>query len=605
MMSDVINTLTFDFNCKSEQTAKFVSDRISNFWIDQLSKILSGLISENMDNDMIWKIDKLEVDLGDIRIEDIGSQDIYVKLEELLAETIETARSQTVKTWAPAFNFHMQILKTLLLTGDLPWWINKNGFGNLDFTMQSAIDNDLQELKNFLFSHHTDPKIMRRIQMFCSPEMVSVLAKMIPGLYSNSAVNLFGNERNLHWDKIPFLKLKSIVSALNKSFKTTGLKYLIIQNLLENNRLLLIKGISLLKVFSEEKLYELESDLILAYQYSKAEKWLLQLQGYQLEFLRHPENENLGSLRSNRFKRLFKKIQNLKPLIASLIVNHPAFLANNILDLLVGQAPLTRSADIPESDKQLDFLAFLQRVQKTHDDLRNIVKKLDRRKSAHFIKVITRREFTSGASKKTIELVLARLPEKDLQLITQLLWLGKSDLENIFEANQSDSFNKVIIENAGLCILAPFLPSFFNTLGFIENGKFKSRHKAHRAVYLLEYLVNGQQKNHEYKLQLNKLLCGIETEEPISGYKRLTPFERNEANDLITSVISHWKVLRSTSVRGLQSSFIQRKGILTENEDYWTLQVEKASYDLLVDNLPWNYRQIKFSWMKKMVQVEW
>jgi hypothetical protein len=121
----------------------------------------------------------------------------------------------------------------------------------------------------------------------------------------------------------------------------------------------------------------------------------------------------------------------------------------------------------------------------------------------------------------------------------------------------------------------------------------------------LEYLVNSRQKNYEYTLQLNKLLCGIDTREPIAGYKRLTSLEKNEANDLITSVISHWKAIRSTSVRGLQSSFLRRKGLLTENEDYWILQVEKASYDLLLDSLPWNYRQIKFSWMKKMIQVEW
>jgi hypothetical protein len=85
----------------------------------------------------------------------------------------------------------------------------------------------------------------------------------------------------------------------------------------------------------------------------------------------------------------------------------------------------------------------------------------------------------------------------------------------------------------------------------------------------------------------------------------LTKIEKIEAEDLITSAINHWKALKSTSIKGFQISFLQRKGILTEKEDLWTLQVEKKSHDLLLDSLPWSFSLIKLPWMKKMIQVEW
>jgi hypothetical protein len=213
--------------------------------------------------------------------------------------------------------------------------------------------------------------------------------------------------------------------------------------------------------------------------------------------------------------------------------------------------------------------------------------------------------FPSVASKKSVEQILKKLPQKDLQLISQLTQLGKSEIEIIRQTVQDDIIEKAIIENAGLCIVAPFLTSLFNRLGFIQNGKFTSKYAAHRAVYILEYMVNGRQKNYEYKLLLNKLLCGMDLHEPITGFKRLTAVEKQETNDLLSSVIDHWKALKTTSVKGLQTSFIQRKGILTEKNDNWTLQVEKTAFDLLLDSMPWNYHYIKFSWMKKKIQVEW
>jgi hypothetical protein len=63
--------------------------------------------------------------------------------------------------------------------------------------------------------------------------------------------------------------------------------------------------------------------------------------------------------------------------------------------------------------------------------------------------------------------------------------------------------------------------------------------------------------------------------------------------------------VKSTSLEGFRSSFLQRKGLLFEEESQWKLQVEKKGYDLLLDSIPWSFKMIKFSWMNKMMDVEW
>ncbi len=169
--------------------------------------------------------------------------------------------------------------------------------------------------------------------------------------------------------------------------------------------------------------------------------------------------------------------------------------------------------------------------------------------------------------------------------------------------NEED--HKIYIENAGLCLIAIYLRGLFNRLGYLENGAFKTKVIATRAFFTLHYIVTGKKKCPEYILQFNKLLCGFRMEDHIISGIRLTKKEVLESDNLLQSVIDNWKALKNTSIDGFRESFLQRKGILKESESYWTLQVERKGYDLLLNTIPWGFSIIKLPWMKKHMQVEW
>jgi hypothetical protein len=166
-------------------------------------------------------------------------------------------------------------------------------------------------------------------------------------------------------------------------------------------------------------------------------------------------------------------------------------------------------------------------------------------------------------------------------------------------------YEKIYIENAGLCLIAVYLQRLFNHLGYLEDKFFKNKASATRALYLLQYIVTGKNKSPEYLLQLNKLLCGIQVEDYITASLRLTKKEMEAADDFIQSVIENWKTLKNTSIQGFRESFLQRKGILFENEVSWTMQVERKGFDLLLNTIPWGFSALKLPWMKKYIQVEW
>ncbi len=185
---------------------------------------------------------------------------------------------------------------------------------------------------------------------------------------------------------------------------------------------------------------------------------------------------------------------------------------------------------------------------------------------------------------------------------------AKKELKQKEEAHLRDNVlhneqEGIYIKNAGLVLLAPFVPTLFDTLGFISEKAISQQDKA---VHLLQYLVDGATQTDESELALNKLLCGISLSDPIEQEAFFHPDELAEADGMLRAVIEHWKALKGTTPAGLQETFLQRDGKLYRTADQkWLLQVEQKTYDILLNQLPWGYSMIKLSWMEEMLTVEW
>ncbi|WP_343631201.1 contractile injection system tape measure protein [Fluviicola sp.] len=205
---------------------------------------------------------------------------------------------------------------------------------------------------------------------------------------------------------------------------------------------------------------------------------------------------------------------------------------------------------------------------------------------------------------------LSILLEKDPELIAaqkEALAEEAMDEEELpEEAVEEETGKKVqFIDNAGLVLLAPFLPRLFSMLELTENGKFRDRDAQIKAIFLTQYAVFGDGEFPEYALQLNKLLTRFKTGIPIPRISVLTDEDKQTVDGMLEGVLQNWGRLANTSIAGLQEGFLRREGRLEELEDTFLLTVEAKGYDMLLDHVPWNFRTIKFSWMQKGLQVKW
>jgi hypothetical protein len=232
-------------------------------------------------------------------------------------------------------------------------------------------------------------------------------------------------------------------------------------------------------------------------------------------------------------------------------------------------------------------------------------------------KRIKREGLTNSPLSKTLSSIpLHSSSEADIIRAVSPVDLENPEAKNSAPANKTElpreagqpslkTGESIEINNAGLVILAQFLPLFFDALGLIKDKAFATEESAGRAALLLQYVITGETALPEHELTLNKLLCGLDPDVPLPGFIHISKHETEEVNNLLESVVEHWKALKGTSARGLRQTFLNRPGILTKDVNGWSVYVERTTVDVLLDHLPWSISIIKLPWNDNLIYVEW
>jgi hypothetical protein len=161
----------------------------------------------------------------------------------------------------------------------------------------------------------------------------------------------------------------------------------------------------------------------------------------------------------------------------------------------------------------------------------------------------------------------------------------------------------LLVDNAGLVLLHPFLTTLFTGLGVAVGDELVA---PCRALALVHHLATGELVAPEHRLTLAKALCGVPLDAPCDTNVGLTNSETAEATALLEAAIGHWAALRNTSPAGLQAEFLQRPGLLsTTAYGDWLLRVEGRTVDILLDQLPWGFSSFRLPWMSRLMMVEW
>lgn len=182
---------------------------------------------------------------------------------------------------------------------------------------------------------------------------------------------------------------------------------------------------------------------------------------------------------------------------------------------------------------------------------------------------------------------------------------GLRDAAPLPRAPEATRDDPLFVADAGVVLLAPYLPRLFVMLGLADDKAFVDAEAAERAVAAMHYAVTGLEQAPETVLPLDKLLCGLPLHAPVRRERLLAEREREAVEGMLGAVIGHWKALGKTSVAGLRQTFLQREGRLEHRQDAWHLQVPSQAFDMLIDRLPWGFATIRYPWMPEVLHVQW
>lgn len=162
------------------------------------------------------------------------------------------------------------------------------------------------------------------------------------------------------------------------------------------------------------------------------------------------------------------------------------------------------------------------------------------------------------------------------------------------------------VDDGGLVLLWPFLPRLLERCGLVdEQQRFVDERARQQAVLLLKMVVTGEVAAPEFRLALAKLLCGLAPDAPLTLAEPLDPSLRDECEHMLLAVLGHAPGLGDIGPDGLRAGFLARPGVLHLINGAWSLQVERAPQDDLLDRLRWSWSFVKLPWMADAVRVEW
>jgi hypothetical protein len=592
-----------EINLSSQTDAFELQNEISRIYHHKFIPLIDNLLSQFSSSEIIYQINQLEIDLGNI--------DIHHLEEELVDKFIEKFQEKLPQAiGVSTYNFSQQTQPDIKLAESsiLPVEIA----GLLD---ETAKERDNNRNKNQL--KFGDKKTISKNILV---EITDIEASDL------NILNYFLQTGMLPWwsEKLSKQELEECCDRLLTN-SPNKIKYLVEQSIKEPNQLqrliyqfsdsILLKIAGLLSADADliQFIANYNTDTKLIFQQLKQTKNIpeakLRLTKWQGIFFTLSSNSNIP-LNKFRFTQAI-----LLHITTSCGINYSEFLNSLIAQINYSirdgkyskgtLAQILTEIKIPNENTQINLLSSeLQQLSLNTQISPQYTQQINQLNN-EFQRLLN--EIKNSAENQSHQ----RTRLNQLEKVTQSLKIKiQQDInsQQFTLANTNNTFSQsdeIYISNAGLILLWPFLNRLFTKIRLIEKNYFINQISAERASLLLQYLVDGSTDSSEHIFPLNKILCGLDLLEPLNTNLEITIEEHAECENLLSAVIQNWSILKNTSTEGLRRAFLHRNGILRVHHDGWLLQVERQTYDVLLDKIPWSIQVIKLPWMDNILHVEW
>lgn len=569
----IINREVLEFNVSERNRAQSIQNKVSEIVRLKLNPALDQLFSKISGSDEIIRIENLVIDLGTIsgkELENELTDKIISEISDKIELLLKTSRSDVrekiflnsgqnqnkTETGISVINRQNDFLAQFvyyLENGFLPWWsksviqnkVSKNM--SIKSLLKEVLNVEKTLLRSTVIPLLKKEKIRKRLIFQCNQSCLHELLKKLN-------TELFASYSDNFQLLLACAGSVQISKLLTESFYETVLFYFSAETQLntENHKITFVKDILDL-AFSKKEDEEKEKILFDILRTSQIKAQVSQPKELLPVMVAVIQVATELTSKSQLFQQMIQDLTLKNDFVINTLIEHAVIKANK---------------EIAEKNKKQKFKSI--------------------KGSGEFLTeegFVLEEKVRDGNSEKGE---------------------GKDKSFSVFSSKPEIDKEQILIYNAGLVLIHPFLRYFFEGLNLLNTElQFKGENEAFKAVHLLQFIATGKESTQEAGLPLNKILCGLEVTEPVPLNIPLSNEEKEECLFLIKTVLERWEALKTTNPAALRDTFIQREGILKQAGQSWNLTIERNTFDVMLEKLPWSYSLVKLPWCEQILYVEW
>ena len=569
-----------------------LQSEVSRIYRQRIIPLLDEIFSELSSPEQIHRIERLEIDVGQItpnNLEQSLVTRVRTELRQALGQEIsQSAPDGQAQTQTESY---VEVLTFFLRTGSLPWWATANQPDILNNALKFLLDqmpNPLSRLGQRILG--SEAHLYRLIYTF-TDELLAQLAVQLATSTSSSAVSERVRQASAA-ELADFVTLLTQTNLQPAAILRQTIWRIILP--LAQQRVAQPDGST---AFYQSILQQLAPQLGMAY----ADLAItIQDTAQKTANTPHTLASKLGSPQVQQASQTTDHPDHIASadIIAALHRLLPGLSTDQqeaIFNVLLAQnAP-------PQTDlANLTSLLHPMFIQLSDSDTRLLLSQLD--ELATLTKTENLQDTEFEQTLETLQRIRSTIPESTPQPQIQITEQPHQPDEPDLTFSEAD---EVYIHNAGLVILWPFLTQFFENLDLVADRRFKDEATQQRAVAILQHLVYPAETFPEYLLPLNKVLCGLNLTDIVVLESPLTETEIAQCNPFLEAIIAQAPILRNMSTDALRGTFLLREGVLSSRDGAWLLRAERETFDVVLDQFPWGWSWIKLPWMETPLRVEW
>lgn len=582
MSTHVINRQIIDLKVQSQKNAFSIQQRVREIYLSEVIPMFDRIMNELTDGDQVLCLDRLEIDLGDLTVDQLDRQlttrireKIATQLREKVAEALAppVLNEQKGKVLAQtSAESKLELLRIFLDTGNIPWWtgdeyappdidpiveelLQQQPLSVLELLAEKAADARTALRMIFQFSEKTQ----RRILSHFSPEVIADVQQLVKEIV---------RVRNIKHEFTPVAPQLDAMTFLAVLILEHEKHFMLSTANQEISPAPVLRAMAV--VFSSAVLH-IERIL---YREAVLQSILLPSEPAFYPVLLH----------------YFKAWETGHSAEAEAITGHAVL----SIATLTGSKPHATSGPLEEA-----IVQFLRSHSENKESMRP-QRKQQRSPDESSSPAVTPGKKSEAETDEELTALIEAMMFPQAPEVTESVPAGEDT-----NGERRNRPSLAITRYAGLVLVAPFLPAFFEEMQLLHDGTFKDDAARFKAVHFLHFLATSKTKASEYQQALQKILCGLETTDPVPKNIKLTAADKKACTGFLDDIAEQWTTLQGTSGEAFRETFMKRNGILEQREGALLLRIERGPIDMLLETLPWTISIIRLPWMQQLLHVEW